>query len=202
MVLHASTVLYVSDTHFSHTNIIGYCERPFENVHDMNVTMQMNIGIALVKHRPAQLIHCGDVAWDAPAFFRDRSPLPGGLDHVMICGNHDRIKSGAHTQPYRRWFSEVVGVRKTWRENCYVVQDDGARVLCSHAPQENLQGCDFNVYGHVHDNPDRAPTRFAEEYPWYGPWQPRHLNASVEGIEYVPRTLEELIQRNNDRRPQ
>lgn len=34
-----SKVYFTSDTHFYHSNIIGFCKRPFKNVEDMNETL-------------------------------------------------------------------------------------------------------------------------------------------------------------------
>lgn len=38
----ASRVFFTSDTHFNHTNIIKYCQRPFRDIYEMNETLIAN----------------------------------------------------------------------------------------------------------------------------------------------------------------
>ena len=53
-------VFIISDTHFSHDNIIGYSNRPFNNVEEMNETLVRNWNSVV---KPTDWVIClGDFA--------------------------------------------------------------------------------------------------------------------------------------------
>lgn len=79
-----TNIWFTSDQHFGHANIIKYCARPFDSVHEMNavITERHN---ALVKPKD-QVYHLGDFAFANHARYLAR--LNG--QHHLILGNHDR----------------------------------------------------------------------------------------------------------------
>lgn len=44
-----SRVYFTSDTHFNHTNIISFCQRPFKNVDEMNERIIANWNEVVVR---------------------------------------------------------------------------------------------------------------------------------------------------------
>ncbi len=79
---------FTSDTHFNHTNIIGYINRPFKTVEDMNKDIIRKWNNVV----PADgiVFHLGDVSLTA----RDNSLLGllnglNGTKHLII-GNHEK----------------------------------------------------------------------------------------------------------------
>ena len=80
-------VWVTSDTHFGHTNIIKYCDRPFTNTEDMD---QAIIKDWNSKVGPEDLvIHLGDVT------FKSKSKMDFIMSQLsgkkmLILGNHDR----------------------------------------------------------------------------------------------------------------
>ena len=81
-------IFFTSDTHFSHHNIIKYCDRPFDNSQEMNSTMVNNWN-AVVGERDI-VFHLGD--WGMSNVNLDvlRSILQSLRgDIITIRGNHD-----------------------------------------------------------------------------------------------------------------
>jgi calcineurin-like phosphoesterase family protein len=184
---------YLSDTHFGHENIIRFCWRPFINVEQMNA--EILIGIMSTFERGNPFIFGGDLAFGR--WVGCLSTLPEELrqQNIMVLGNHDKE---SHVPLYSRWFANVVGKVRKWRENCVKVRDGDRTVLVSHYPQQERQGCDYNFYGHFHNNlflPGRDDHPENREAHWVLS-SPHHFNISAEILDYKPRTLDEVITLN------
>lgn len=54
-------IFYIADTHFNHSNIIGFDNRPFSSVEEMNETLIHNWN-SVVKHGD-QVYILGDFCW-------------------------------------------------------------------------------------------------------------------------------------------
>lgn len=78
-------IYVISDLHLNHKNIIKYCNRPFDNVEDMNNTIINNWNEIVDKHDMVFLI--GDLAFgkNKAEWFKK---LNGRI--ILIRGNHDR----------------------------------------------------------------------------------------------------------------
>lgn len=186
--------LYISDHHFGHENIIDYCQRPFGSVKEMDRYM-----LALLLEAENQgkaIFHLGDIAWDPKSFLGHGGPFAHPNRHTFIAGNHDRVGEKTYTSYYRQAFGQVIGDSEDWTTNTLVVQDqlDGqpVKVLLSHDPQKDLQGCDYNLYGHHHNNIQTDPNRYLPELQWLLDSK-CHINVCVELLDYKPRTLQQLV---------
>lgn len=155
----------ISDTHWGHSNIIKYCNRPFSTVDEMNHVMVENWN-KTVKDEDI-VYHLGDV------YFGNHSMLNSLKGRKrLILGNHDNGKD----QNLHNVFQKI----SVWR----MFPEFG--LLLTHVPVhesslERLDGKDryslVNVHGHIHDRP--APSKL-------------HRNVSVEMINYTPINIEEL----------
>ena len=78
---------FSSDEHYGHENIIKYCNRPFQNVKEMNDTL-VQFHNARVNNGD-HVVHCGDFA-----FHQDPIPYIQQLKgvHYFVRGNHDPYK--------------------------------------------------------------------------------------------------------------
>ena len=82
-----SRVYFTSDTHFNHTNIISYCQRPFKNVDEMNERIIANWNE--VVSEDDIIFHLGDFCLGgATEWTRLLDRLNGKI--YLIMGNHDR----------------------------------------------------------------------------------------------------------------
>jgi calcineurin-like phosphoesterase family protein len=164
-----STVWVISDTHFDHTNMLGFTNpegqliRPgFKSVDEMNwfITDAWNSRV-----RPQDKVyHMGDVAMKR-----------SGLDWVRRLNGHKRLIRGNHdiysTQDYLdAGFEEVHGMRIL------------SHMVLTHAPLHPAVMARWrgNIHGHIHERPSPP-----------GPY----LNVSVEAVSYLPITLEEALSR-------
>jgi calcineurin-like phosphoesterase family protein len=196
-------ILYTSDTHLGHEKVLG--QRPFKSLaeHDRACVAalrdaELRIGF---EGQRGRIIHCGDVAMNFPQWVEEHGALfltPRGK--ILVCGNHDNVVDGDKARYRRRLeaylgsFEEIAGYVQTWERHGLVVQDelDGRQVtvLVSHAPQENLWGCDFQVHGHIHaDILAEVPHRPGYEWTYDSPV---HFNAGADLHAGRPVTLQEL----------
>jgi calcineurin-like phosphoesterase family protein len=194
--------VYISDTHFGHTNIIKYCNRPFQDVGHMDTVIFENLLKA--ESDGYHIYHCGDVSFNLKGFIKARGWLQHPERHLLMLGNHDPYPKQQNT--YHQAFGIVVGDPKEYRTRRLWTKDevDGReyKLVLSHAPLPltEMGNADYNIFGHVHNNllyPDptyaiRNPDRIGDDYMWTLE-SPRHINVSVEVLGYKPKTLKELI---------
>lgn len=163
----------ISDTHFSHTNIIEYCKRPFANAKEMDEALIENWN-SVVKPQD-KVYHLGDVYMTAKREYIEhilRYRLNG--HKRLILGNHDNGKD----QVLQRSFEKI----DVWR----MFPEFG--LLLTHVPvhESTLHKTgrrdqpDFkllNVHGHIHER--SAPSK-------------DHRVVCVEHTNYTPVNIEEL----------
>ena len=126
---------FIGDTHFNHTNIIQYCDRPFTNVEEMNdyIIQQWNSVVG----KNDTVYHLGDFALQSrkETIKNLVSRLNGNI--ILILGNHDRHG--------RKWFLDCgfMEVHRRLRIGNY---------LLTHKPQtiDKLPDDIVNIHGHTH----------------------------------------------------
>lgn len=83
-----SRLLFTSDTHFGHNNIIRYCSRPFANITDMNEELIARWNDRV--NKGDTVYHLGDF------FFMNQEEAMEVLERlngriVIVPGNHDKV---------------------------------------------------------------------------------------------------------------
>lgn len=162
---------HISDTHFGHTNIIKYCDRPFNDSNEMDEYM-INAWNEVVEDDDI-VIHYGDFMFGGGA---DKESQTERAKHVLsrlkgkkviITGNHDRKN--------RMWFLNV-GFDEVIKSKVQV-----GNIILSHRPESDLDDDYVNIHGHIHNN-----TEVGAMYP-----APKYINVGVEIINYRPILLPE-----------
>jgi calcineurin-like phosphoesterase family protein len=138
------TIFFTSDTHFSHANIIKYCNRPFADKHEMNEQLIANWN-STVKHDDL-VYHLGDVAFcklDQAKEILQR--LNGRL--ILVLGNHDRqLKADALA-------TKLDGRLEAVHSQRTIIDIDGQQVKLSHYPESDTTWFStggWMLHGHCH----------------------------------------------------
>lgn len=161
-----SRTFLFADPHFYHKNIIGYENRPFKDVYEMNDVIIENWN-AVVKKQDKVFL-AGDVSFGNKLVTEAIiNQLNGNI--TMIYGNHDWDHS------YSFWKSQFPEVSK------YPIIIEKF-IIISHEPMclENNSPY-LNIYGHVHGD-----DRFRD-------FTENTFCISAERIGYSPISLEEII---------
>lgn len=157
---------FTSDTHFGHTNIVQYCQRPFTDVHHMNRELVRRWNKVV---EPLDIVyHLGDFAMG------NRGDIPGHLNKLngkitLVRGNHDRSQTAMREAGFTEIYDELV------------VEVEGTKVYLHHQPVDDMRkwkGAQIHLHGHVHT-----------EYQRRG----RLINVGVDMWDFTPRSISELL---------
>lgn len=203
----------VSDTHFGHDNIVGFCFRPEDHEQVMIAEWRK------VVPEDATVLHLGDLAYSNNARFRrimakelppytdENAPKPHKGRKLLIEGNHDQqrrafyrssgftfvspFKLGVSQEGDRLYVPELAWYKDDQNRKQYVEPMTTWRVSFSHYPwnpvHDGLQGpWDIRVHGHIHNN------GYSREE--FVPFLKNHINISVEQMKYRPVNLRVLLE--------
>lgn len=132
---------FISDTHLNHTNIIKYCNRPFESVEEMNET---------IIERWNDRISRRDRVWilgDLVPFEKDYTVIRNivrrlnGLK-VLIPGNHDNLNAVDKADICA--IDELI-TEKQFDPNTYIVMCHYKMATWNHSHHGS-----FHLFGHSH----------------------------------------------------
>jgi calcineurin-like phosphoesterase family protein len=163
-------IFVVSDTHFNHANILTFTDDAGAyfrgQFKDASHMNEHMIECWNSVVGPQDIVyHLGDVYFGSPA------PIGAMLRRLqgrkrLILGNHDNGKC----KVLQEHFQKITSSRQ-FREY---------EMILTHRPTIIPGGkWTINVHGHIHQN--LSPT-------------PKHVNVSVEAIDYTPRDIEEIYE--------
>ena len=167
------TKFFISDTHFSHNNIIKYENRPFTSVEEMNETM-INNWNSKVKYNDEVYI-LGDFIFDNKENALDIIDKLNGRKY-MIRGNHDRILK-----------YEEVANKFEWIKDYFVLKYNKMKFVLFHYPIQ-VWDCQhhgsIHLYGHVHSN--IGDHRMEYDIP-------NSYNVGVDVNKFTPISIDEIL---------
>ena len=173
-------VYFISDTHFYHTAIIPYCQRPFLSVDDMNEKLIENWNKVVTNEDTVYFL--GDFGFSSAPKLKDITSRLNGYK-IIIRGNHDRDrgeiswKNIGFDEVYKKKEVSIKEILGRCPLDCGY--DD---VIFSHSPRQVGDNV-LNIHGHIHNAPLDTTLYHPEN----------HFCASVEMIDYKPIPLSKIL---------
>lgn len=157
----------ISDLHYGHENIIDYCNRPFDDVDEMNETLVNNWNSTVGDDDV--VIFLGDLAmWGHDAAVSCFNKLNGQI--VFVEGNHDDVDEDSAPFPIVK--------------SCEISHGK-YHFYCEHNPENvDVTKYDWLIHGHTHNNNIR-------KFPFINIDNNR-INVSAELLGYTPISLDDL----------
>ncbi len=179
-----SNIFFCSDTHFDHKNIIAFCNRPFENVEEMNQKLIENWNAKVPKN--GLVFHLGDFGWGGYQDYKKiREQLNG--DIVLIKGNHDFRNGCQSAAQYDELFLHTsqqmlinIEGRKVYLNHC--------PLLCYGGTYRDPKGLVYQLFGHVHSGPNAKGEDLVRLQYLF----PTQYDVGVDNNEYAPISWEEV----------
>lgn len=186
------SIFYTSDLHLGNSNIIGYENRPWKTVEEMDAGLIDNWNQVVGGNDEVYVL--GDFCFKGVSKAIQHLENLNGTIH-LIRGNHDSFMGQQTFELYvarqlNAWCHSGKCVPHILNEGWYKRIVDGEHeVVLSHFPILHWDGQDdrhsLHLYGHMHSRP--------------GVQHPHHaaFNVGVDVNDYRPVTLEELLGRQN-----
>jgi calcineurin-like phosphoesterase family protein len=159
----------MSDTHFSHENILKITNRPFSSIAEMNEVILDNIHKCVTKQD--QFIFVGDWSWDFNFGVKAWNSINAGLK-CFVRGNHDDLLDR----------DDIINMESILDVN-RKIEPKAIFTVC-HYPMVSWNKSHygtFQVHGHHHNQ------IIAERFPG------KRVNVAVENTNYMPIELEEVL---------
>ena len=175
--------LYISDPHWGHANVIGFDNRPFTSIEQMNDELVERWNRAV---DPGDTVYVlGDMFWLTP---QKAMPIMEQLNgqKFLVKGNHDRW----HDAKFDKMFVKI--------DEYMEVKDNGRNVVLCHYPipcfKNHFYGW-VHLYGHVHNSFEwnmMEHQRFLMEELYDRQCNMINVGAMMPWMDYTPRTLDEI----------
>jgi calcineurin-like phosphoesterase family protein len=178
-----SKKFYISDLHIDHANVLGFDNRPFKDVEEMNneLIRRWNDMVS-----DGDLVYIlGDMFWCSP---KKAMPIMEQLNgqKILVKGNHDRW----HDSRFDKMFAKIDEYIET--------EDNGRKIVLCHYPIPCFKNHFYgwtHLYGHVHNSFEwnmMEHQRFLMEELYTRQCNMINVGAMMPYMDYTPRTLDEI----------
>ena len=171
-------IYFTADLHFGHTNIINYCNRPFDSVEAMDKTLIQNWNETVRYDDDIYIL--GDFTMRRHGHAKAYLSALNGKKHLIV-GNHDLfLEEFGETEG---WFE--------WVKDYAVICHDGISFVLFHYPiveWYRFGKGSIHLHGHLH-NSQPAATKI--------PVTVRAFNVGVDVCDFKPISIVEIIKRAN-----
>jgi calcineurin-like phosphoesterase family protein len=174
-ILNIEKVFITSDSHYFHTNIIKYCDRPFKDVIEMNQELVKRWNNVI--DNDTIVFHLGDFCLGrTDTALHILNSLNGKI--YFIKGNHDKtVLAKSYTKK-----------RFEWIKDDYEFYYNDIHFLLTHRPLCSLTKNTIVLHGHVHKR-----TNILEKH-----GSNILLDIGVDAWNFTPISLEKIIHYIND----
>lgn len=175
---------YISDWHYGHKNVLGFDNRPFTSIEQMNEELIRRWNSVVSAGDLVYIL--GDMFWCTPKI---AAPIMEQLNgqKILVKGNHDRW----HDSKFDKLFVKI--------DEYMEIEDEGRNVVLCHYPipcfKNHFYGW-IHLYGHVHNSFEwnmMEHQRFLMEELYDRQCNMINVGAMMPWIDYTPRTLNEII---------
>lgn len=174
---------YISDWHYGHKNVLGFDNRPFTSIEQMNEELIRRWNSVVSDGDLVYIL--GDMFWCTP---KNATPIMEQLNgqKILVKGNHDRW----HDSKFDKLFVKI--------DEYMEVEDEGRKVVLCHYPipcfKNHFYGW-VHLYGHVHNSFEwnmMEHQRFLMEELYNRQCNMINVGAMMPWMDYTPRTLDEI----------
>ena len=183
-------VFFTADTHFGHANVIGFDDRPFKSVEEMDRELIRRWNNKVGTDDFVYVL--GDMIWKtynnaAPELIKK---LNGKI--VLIKGNHDRFLHNSKAK------NALFGV-KDYDDICVTLSDGYVRrVSLSHYYMPFYVGNRYrtiHLHGHSHNSEECFQEEFIKRFLAFNGFETQAYNVGCMHWDYEPVTLDEILAR-------
>lgn len=170
-------VFFTSDTHFNHSNIIRFCNRPFNSIEEMNETLIRNWNNVV---SPDDIVfHLGDFCLGGAVEWTKLLDRLNGYIYLIL-GNHDlkNIRQGFISR------FEHVSMQMRIMVDKQVVYLNHYPFLCFDGGYKDV----WQLFGHVHTRPNNTGI----DAPRLQHLYPTQYDVGVDNNNFMPVSFEQI----------